>query len=172
MQYTLYNLNLKAIQSDLYSLLSAVFEAKTWYALLIVIWNTAGSITISIAIILLLGGGVQPHFCPFPNPDFDVSWAKMGKKYMERGEKVFVLTHCRHIIIIVFCILSLIFRVTFCITRLWLLAANVLNVSPVIWISVLLTKMIGRYRWPTHMPTTSACVCQSGLKSLSNILYL
>ena len=33
------------------------------------------------------GGGVQPHFCPSPNPDFDVSWAKMGKKYIEREGK-------------------------------------------------------------------------------------
>ena len=33
------------------------------------------------------GGRVQPHFCPSPNPDFDVSWAKMGKKYMEREGK-------------------------------------------------------------------------------------
>ena len=38
--------------------------------------------------------GVQPHFCPSPNPDFDVSWEKMGKnvqkwgkKYMERERK-------------------------------------------------------------------------------------
>ena len=32
----------------------------------------------------LWGGGVQPHFCPSPNPDFDETWGKMGKKYMER----------------------------------------------------------------------------------------
>ena len=38
--------------------------------------------------------GVQPHFCPSPNLDFDVSWEKMGenvqkwgKKYMEREGK-------------------------------------------------------------------------------------
>ena len=32
--------------------------------------------------------GVQPHFCPSPNPDFDVSWEKMGKKvYGKRGKK-------------------------------------------------------------------------------------
>ena len=33
------------------------------------------------------GGRVQPHFCPSPNPDFDVCWGKMGKKYMEREGK-------------------------------------------------------------------------------------
>ena len=37
------------------------------------------------------GEGVQPHFCPSPNPDFDVSWGKMcknGKKvYGKRGKK-------------------------------------------------------------------------------------
>ena len=40
------------------------------------------------------GWGVQPHFCPSPNPDFDVSWERMGKnvqkwgkKYMEREGK-------------------------------------------------------------------------------------
>ena len=71
---------------------------------------------------MYLWGGVQTHFCPSPNPDFDVSWAKMGKNeeksIWKETEKVFVLTHCWHIIIIFFFILSLIFRVTFCMTRL------------------------------------------------------
>ena len=44
------------------------------------------------------GGGVQPHFCPTPNPDFDVSCVKnvqkWGKKYMKEREKVFVLANC------------------------------------------------------------------------------
>ena len=37
---------------------------------------------------------IFPHFCPSPNPYFDVSWGKMGKnvqkwgkKYMEREGK-------------------------------------------------------------------------------------
>ena len=50
---------------------------------------------------LMGGGGIQPHFCPSPNPDFDVSWGKMcknGEKSMEKiwkkREKVFVLANC------------------------------------------------------------------------------
>ena len=39
-------------------------------------------------ILLEGGGGVQPHFCLSPNPDFDVSSKKMGKKvYGKRGKK-------------------------------------------------------------------------------------
>ena len=45
-------------------------------------------------VIIIVIGGVQPHFCPSPNPDFDVSWEKMGenvqkwgKKYMKREGK-------------------------------------------------------------------------------------
>ena len=47
------------------------------------------------------GGGVQPHFYPSPNPDFDMSWGKMGKNVQKWGksiwkerEKVFVLANC------------------------------------------------------------------------------
>ena len=36
--------------------------------------------------------GVQPHFIPSPNPDFDVSWEKMGKKHMEREGKSICFT--------------------------------------------------------------------------------
>ena len=42
--------------------------------------------------------GVQPHFCPSPNPDFDVSWGKMckngEKSIWKEREKVFVLANC------------------------------------------------------------------------------
>ena len=50
------------------------------------------------------GGGSNPifsHFCPSPNPDFDVSWEKWGKMYKneeksiwKETEKVFVLADC------------------------------------------------------------------------------
>ena len=44
---------------------------------------------------------------------------KMGKEvYGKRGKKTFVLTYCWYIVIIIFCILNKIFRVTFCMT--WL----------------------------------------------------
>ena len=33
-------------------------------------------------------GGVQPHFCPSPNPDFDVSWEKMGKMCKNGGKSI------------------------------------------------------------------------------------
>ena len=43
-------------------------------------------------------GGVQPHFCPSSNPDFDVSWGKMckneEKSIWKEREKVFVLANC------------------------------------------------------------------------------
>ena len=45
--------------------------------------------------------GVQPHFCPSPNPDFDVSWEKWGKmckngekSIWKEREKVFILANC------------------------------------------------------------------------------
>ena len=54
--------------------------------------------SLSLSLFLSLSGGVQPHFCPLPNPDFHVSWEKMG-------EKVFVLANCWYFIIIIFGIL-------------------------------------------------------------------
>ena len=36
------------------------------------------------------GGGSNPiftHFCPSPNPDFDVFWGKMGKNVQKWGKK-------------------------------------------------------------------------------------
>ena len=41
--------------------------------------------------ILKMGGWGNPifsHFCPSPNPDFEVSWEKMGKM-CKNGEKVY-----------------------------------------------------------------------------------
>ena len=42
--------------------------------------------------------GLQIHFCPSPNPDFDVSWEKMCKNWekstWKEREKVFVLANC------------------------------------------------------------------------------
>ena len=45
---------------------------------------------LSKSTVIYMGRGSNPilaHFCPSPNPDFNVSWAKMGKKYMEREGK-------------------------------------------------------------------------------------
>ena len=74
---------------NLYSLLcyilfySALFYSNHMYIHL--------SLLVIIFLSLLYIGGVQPHFCPSPNPDFDVSWAKMGKigkkVHGKRGKK-------------------------------------------------------------------------------------
>ena len=45
--------------------------------------------------------------------NLDKNW---GRKYMEREGKTLVLTHCWYIVIIIFCILNKIYRVTFCMT--------------------------------------------------------
>ena len=71
----------------------------------------------------ILGGSnpIFTHFCPSPiliSMYLGQKWGKWEKSIWKEREKLFVLTHCRHIIIIVFCILRLIFRVIFCMTRL------------------------------------------------------
>ena len=41
----------------------------------------------NIPISHMVGRGVQSHFCPSPNPDFDVPWGKMGKNVQKWGKK-------------------------------------------------------------------------------------
>ena len=62
------------------------------------------------------GGGSNPIFAQ-DTPKFGFGDGQKWEKIIwKEREKTFVLTHCWYIVIIFFCILNKIYRVTFCMT--------------------------------------------------------